>query len=55
MALFCAAIERDSVSLLRFLILNHDSYTSCVVCYYYYCFTPSEFLTSSLAEDFTGV
>ena len=42
MALFAAAIRRDSVSLLRFLFLSHVQVISCeilLVCHTYSCFS----------------
>ena len=67
MALFCAAIRRDSVSLLRseqlfysqfLFVYNCCSVDPCLVyvvsgrCNYFYCFTLWELFTSALADGF---
>ena len=46
MALFCAAIRRDSVSLLKFPFLSHVQVLSCEVFYYYHLFSLRVFHTS---------
>ena len=53
MALFCAAIRRDSVSLLRFLFRSHIEVFSCILLLLLLSlFTPLEFFTSVLADGF---
>ena len=53
MALFCAAIRRDSVSLLRFSFLVHIQVFLIKISLYYhhYYYTPCKFLTPASTDD----